>query len=471
LSEVAERVLELVGEVAGGGAEADVRVSTGTAGLTRFAASFIHQNVAEGYAHVQVRVALDGRWATASTNRTEAEALRRLVESATAAARLRPVDPDYPGLAPPAPTVTTGNWDEATATARPEDRAAVVREFVAAAGDLPAAGYVETLSEQADYRNSAGQQAGGSRTAATVDGIARTATSDGVGRRASVRLGDLSGAEIGSVAAAKARAAAEPTDLPPGDYEVVLEPSCVANLLAFLALHGFNGRAVLEGRSFVELGVQQFDRSIRLTDDPTDELSSALPYDAEGTPHRRLDLVVAGVTSAVTHDRRTAAQSVAAQSVAAQSVAAQSVAAQSVAARSAAAQSTGHAVPGGERLGAVAADLRLAAGAGGTSADLAGGMRRGLLISDFWYTRILDPRTTVVTGLTRNGVWLVEDGAVVRPVHNLRFTQSYVEALGPGAVLGVGSDADAVGDRWSDGLTVAPSLRLARWRFTGGAAG
>jgi len=449
LTGVAEQVLDLASRLAGPGAEADVHVRAGLAGLTRFAASFIHQNVAEQYARVRVRVALDGHWAAGSANHTDPAALRRLVESVVAAARLRPRDPQYPGLAPPAPAVTTGNWDEATAAAGAADRAAVVREFVAVTGGLTAAGYVETLGEEAAYCNTGGQRLTGRRTAATVDGIARTTTSDGVARRSSVRLGDLSGAELGAVAVAKARAAAEPTDLDPGEYEVVLEPSCVANLLDFLVLHGFNGRAVVEGRSFAELGAQQFDRSVRLSDDPTDALASALPYDAEGTPHRRLDLVVDGVTSAVTHDRRTA---------------------KAAGGETAGIASTGHAVNGGERLGAIAADLRLATGDGGTSQDLAARVRRGLLVSDFWYTRILDPRTTVVTGLTRNGVWLVEDGVVVRPVHNLRFTQSYLDALAPGAVLGIGSEAGVLGDRWFDSVTVVPSLHLARWRFTGAAS-
>ncbi len=452
LGEVAEQALDLVGKIAG--AEGEVQARAGSTGLTRFATSFIHQNAVERYAGVRLRVALDGRWARASANRTDPDALHRLVESAVSAARLRPVDPGYPDLAPPAATSTAGNWDDGTAGAGPADRAAVVREFVAAAGGLTAAGYVETLEEHAEYRNTLGQHAAGRRTSATVDGIVRTTTSDGVGRRSSVRLGDLSGAAIGAVAAAKARAAAQPTDLPPGDYQVVLEPSCVANMLGFLTLHGFNGQAVVEGRSFVQLGEQQFDGSVRLADDPTDGYSSALPYDAEGTPHRRLDLVVNGVTSAVTHDRRTAAR-----------------AARPGAAPAGSAESTGHAVQGGERIGAVAADLRLAAGDGGSSADLAARMGRGLLVSDFWYTRILDPRTTVVTGLTRNGVWLIEDGAVARPVHNLRFTQSYLDALSPGAVLGIGSDTGVLGDRWFDSVTVTPSLHLARWRFTGGAAG
>ena len=102
--------------------------------------------------------------------------------------------------------------------------------------------------------------------------------------------------------------------------------------------------------------------------------------------------------------------------------------------------------------------------------DLVAGMDRGLLVTDFWYTRILDPKTQVVTGLTRNGVWLVEGGRIVRPVRNLRFTQSYIEALAPGAVKAVGAD---IALRFSDfgGYSMVPSLHLASWNFTGGARG
>ena len=93
-------------------------------------------------------------------------------------------------------------------------------------------------------------------------------------------------------------------------------------------------------------------------------------------------------------------------------------------------------------------------------------------MTDFWYTRILDPRTQVVTGLTRNGVWLIEGGRIIRPVTNLRFTQSFLEALGPGRVRGVGSDLTLVGGAtFGLGAYVVPSLHLASWNFTGGARG
>ena len=124
---------------------------------------------------------------------------------------------------------------------------------------------------------------------------------------------------------------------------------------------------------------------------------------------------------------------------------------------------------GSNPFGAVAASAVLEPGSSGLD-ELVGGVERGVLVSDFWYTRVLDPRTLVVTGLTRNGVWLIEDGRISRPVSNLRFTQSYADALAPGAVLGVGSDLALFPEGLESALLV-PGLHLASWNFTGGAKG
>jgi predicted Zn-dependent protease len=467
--DLAARVLELAGTVAGPGAQAEVHVTSRVRGLTRFARSFVHQNVVDTSERIRLRVFVDGSWAAVSTDRADADSLVRAVESAVAAARLRPADPAFPGLTPPTPLPlrvaanlagpatglyppvdgvpdgSGGNWDDATADATPNQRAAVVREFVDAAGGLETAGYVQTMRTEGVYANTLGQSVAGRVTECAADGIARLPGADGVARHGAVRLSELSGATLGAAAADKARAGVDPVDLPPGDYEVVLEHPCVADLLRFLLAYGFNGRPVAEGRSFLRVGEQQFDPSLRIWDAPTDPLSTSLPYDTEGTPCRRLDLVVDGVSAAVLHDRRTAS--------------------------AAGAESTGHAVEGGERFGPMAEQPRVGEGTGGTCAELAATMRRGLLVSDFWYTRILDPRTAVVTGLTRNGVWLVEDGKIVSPVSTLRFTQSYPAALAPGAVLGIGSDSTALPGYGNGALVVTPSLHLAAWHVTGGATG
>ncbi len=436
LLDVCDRVLELVG----GRAEAEVTVIRGRSALTRFANSAIHQNVAEDGTWTGLKVIVDGRWATTGTNRTDPDALGRLVARGLDAARLRPVDPDWPGLAPPEPAPEVDHFDQATAVAAPEERAAVVRDFVQAGGGLAGAGFCDSNGWQTAFANSAGQRLEGRSTRATVEAIHRTATSDGRGWQSSARLGDLHGAAAGRTAAEKARTGdCNTLDLPPGRYQVVLEPACVADMLDFVVGYGFNAKAHAEGQSFVELGQPQLDPAISLWDDATDPRAVGRPFDAEGTPKRPLDLVRDGVCVALAHDRRTAKRA------------------------GGGARSTGHS--GGGNSGGVCTNLFLAPGPSPV-ADLVASVERGLLVTEFWYTRILDPKTQVVTGLTRNGTFLIEKGQVTRGVRNLRFTQSYVEALGPGNVLGVGDDARLFG---ADHFV--PTVHLAGWNFTGGAAG
>ena len=439
----AERLLELIASRASG-AEAEVTVRSGTDALTRFANGRIHQNVAEDVESLTLRLAVDGHVAATSLDgRPDDAAMLRLIDGAIEAARVRPADPDWPGLAPESALLEVEHWDDATAGASPDERAIRVGAFVEAAAGLETAGSCQTTAGTVAFANSAGQRAVGRATSADLDGIARTGTSDGSARSASVAIAALDGRATGDRAAAKARDAAEPTDIEPGRYEVVLEPQCVANLLQFLSVYGFNGRAVEEGRSFVRVGEQQFDEAVTIRDDVGHPEQIGVAFDAEGTPKRAVDLVRDGRTAAVLHDRRTGAK--------------------------AGVGSTGHAVSSAYNWGPIPANLVLEPGTTSPE-ELIGAMERGILVTDLWYTRVLDPRTQVVTGLTRNGVWLVENGRIVRPVRNLRFTQSYIEALAPGAVRGIGSDAALMVGSFG-GAALVPSLHLASWNFTGGAQG
>jgi predicted Zn-dependent protease len=455
--DVAGNVLDLVRAAAGPNAEAEVLVSREDQALTRFADSYIHQNVADSVTRVRLRLHLDGRTAVGSSTQL-GDGLRELVDRTIAAARLSPHDPGWPGVIPPTPATASGNVDEDTAAATPPERAARVRTFVDAAGGLPTAGYFRTGYVSAAFANSAGQSLAGAATEAALDGIARTPTSDGVTRLASPRLADIDGAALGARAATKARASADPVELPPGHYEVVLESDAVVDILRNLAIYGFNGKALYERRTFVRLGEQQFDPAVSLIEDVTAPGATGLPFDSEGTPKRRLDLVDAGVSRNVAHDRRTATQC--------------------------GTESTGDSFPGARTWGPVPLAVQLlpaestgpvgeTAGppADSSVAALVAGVRRGLLVTDFWYTRVLDPRPVVVTGLTRNGVWLIEDGEITRPVQNFRFTQEYPRALAPGGVLGVGSHLVAHPGEWDRESFAAPALHLASWNFTGGASG
>ncbi|BCJ54138.1 hypothetical protein Asp14428_56130 [Actinoplanes sp. NBRC 14428] len=575
--DLAARVVELTRRLAGAHAEAEVVAAHSAEALTRFANSAIHQNVADATTTVRLRLHVDGRTAGGSTTVTDAEGLRSLVERTLAAARLSPPDASWPGLTPPTPLAPDAGFDEATAGAGPRDRAARVRDFVEAAGGLETAGYCRTTYASGGFANTLGQAVHGRVAEAAMDGIARLAGADGMSRRATSRLADLHGAELGARAAAKARAGATPAELPPGRYEVILEPTAVADLLDNLATFGFNGKSYAQHQSFAEPGTQQFDEAITLTDEP---LGTILPFDAEGTPRATLTLVENGTTRAVSHDRTSAAET-GTVSTGHGSAASRSWGPTAVNLRLAPAQppahdagptSAGASTPGPAHAAAGAGSSGPAhgtagagssgpahgtagagssgpahgtagagssgpahgtAGAGssgpahGTAGDggpeaadrpassppgrpvaptaagpvvptaaspvvptaaspvvssaagpvvpsarrLVAGMRRGLLVTDLWYTRVLDQKSLVVTGLTRNGVWLVEDGEIVAAVGNLRFTQSYPQALGPGAVLGIGTEAISLPDRWSGVRYTAPALHLASWNFTGNASG
>ncbi|MDP8958651.1 MAG: metallopeptidase TldD-related protein [Actinomycetota bacterium] len=224
----------------------------------------------------------------------------------------------------------------------------------------------------------------------------------------------------------------------------MLEPECTATIAVFLSFYGFNGKPFVEGQSFVRLGEQQFDRSIDIWDDVAEPRALGVPFDAEGTPKRRVDFVSRGVTTSLAHDRRTAGKMDA--------------------------ESTGHAIPGGEVWGAFPSNLFFGTG-NRTLEEMIAEVERGLLVTTFNYCRVLDPKTQVITGLTRNGTFLIERGEVTRGVKNLRFTQSLLEALGKGKVLGIGSQSRFADSEFGAGYVVAPALHLAEWNFTGGAQG
>jgi predicted Zn-dependent protease len=440
LQHIADQVVEIVGDRA----EANVRVVRTRHGLTRFANSFIHQHVGEDTVSVAVTLAVDGRTASSSTTRVAEDDLRTLVDDTIESARLQPVDTHWPGATPPAAIDGSGNLDGETADCAPDRRAAGVKDFIDAGPELRSAGYLDTEADIVAFSSTAGQRATGGTSRATIDGIHQTERSAGSGHQTSVRFAELDPGRAGEVAADRARRSAAFVDVDPGRFEVVLHPEAVATMLIFLAFYGFNAKTHLEGQSFVTLGEQQFDPSITLVEDPADPRAIALPFDAEGTPRQRFALVEDGVTRALAHDRRTA--------------------------RRAGTTTTGSAVPGGEAFGAVPLNVVMPGGDTPPEAMVTD-VERGLLVTSFHYCRVLDPKSQVVTGLTRNGTFLIEDGELVGAVGNLRYTQSFLEALGEGRVLAVGDDDRYADSEFGAGRVICPSLRLAEWNFTGGARG
>lgn len=440
----AEQLVEATLEVVGSSADAEVYADVGDSSLTRFANSFIHQNVSEQASEVTLRVARDGHVASSSSTVTTADELRGFVDATLDLAAHQPVDHEWPGVGGAADQLDVDHWDEATASADPVMRAEAVKAFVDAGAGLSAAGYCQTEARHHAFGNTDGRTASGRFTTAILDGIHQTDSSAGAGHAAGQSLSDINAAAVGGLAAHRADRSMGAFDTKPGEYEVVLSPECVASIAIFLNAYGFNAKVSQEGMSFARVGERQFDPAVQIWDDASSRGSLYTAFDVEGTPKPRLDLVSDGVTSALLHNRRTAAK--------------------------AGVSSTGHAAQGAEAFGPFAWNMYVGAGDEDVE-SLIGSVERGIYVSTFNYCRVLDPKSLVVTGLTRNGTFMIENGQITDPVTNLRFTQSFVGALGEGNVLGIGSDARFADSEFGATFVHAPSMRLGSWKFTGGADG
>ena len=401
-----ERLADAAMGAVGGDLDVEVLVHRVGEGLTRFANSQVHQNVWRNDVSITVRVvAAGGRAGAVSVHTDDPSEVARAAGQAAVVAQVAPDDPEYPGLAPAAP-VGSVPVDEATAAASPADRATAVRSILDTIPDeFEAAGAYRTAGSELGLFNTAGQRAYAPSSAANLSLVVMGKSSSGWAEAGGRSMADMDPAEAGRTAVHKAEAGRDPVDVPAGVWPVVLEAPAVATVAQFLAYLGFGGRQWLEGRAFTSgrLGEQFVDARLHLVDDAMGDVATGLPFDYEGTPKQRVELLRDGRAVAVVHDRHSAQQ---ADTV-----------------------STGHGLPAPNTHGPLAMDPILAPGTDGSVGDLVGRCERGLLVTRFHYTNVVHPKETSITGMTRDGTFLIEDGTITTAVRNLRFTQSIVAAL------------------------------------------
>jgi PmbA protein len=444
LARLAAPALDLAERPAGAGAESAVEVEVvvqrSSSGLTRFANSEIHQHVWTDEVTAGVRVVVPGgRVGVVGVTSDRPANVRQAAEEALDLARLAPPDPDFPGLAPSAP-VESIPVDVATTAQTPADRADEVAALLAEVPDqFAAAGAYTSGDQELGVFTSTGQAATTRLSNAAVTVVVTGSTSSGYGQAGGRAAGELNPAEVGKRAVAKARAGADPVDVDPGDWPVVLEPPATGTLVQFLSYLGFGGRAYLEGRAFTSerLGDAALDPRLTIVDDAFSPNTVGYPFDFEGTPKQRVALVRDGVLAAVVHDRATGAR--------------------------AGTSSTGHGLPAPNTFGPLALNALLQPGDGGSVEDLIAGCERGLCITRFHYTNVVHPFHTVITGMTRDGTFLIEDGRIVSAVRNLRFMQSILEGLAE--VEAVSTETGYSTDLFAGGSR-APALRLPAFAFT-----
>jgi predicted Zn-dependent protease len=418
--------------------ETEVEIGATTDALTRFANNTIHQNVAEQVLNVSVRTVFDGRTARATTNKTDDDSLRRVVETAGELARSQPRNPDLLPMPGPQEYQKVSRYFESTAHATPADRArAVVRvtSLVEKNGQT-AAGIYSTGVTQAAIANTNGLFASHCQTRAEFSITVLEPDSSGWAKGSAPDLEQLDPVAMARSASEKSATSRKPAEAAPGRWTVILEPSAVLDLVGFL-FYDFAATAIADQRScFTQrMGRKILGQNITLHDDAYHPLQSGVPFDGEGIPRQRVLLVDKGVPGNLVYSRASA--------------------------KKMKVKPTGHGFSLPNDMGEAPMNLVFS---GGTSSveEMVRSTVRGILVTRLWYIREVDPYQKVLTGMTRDGTFLVQDGKVAGGVRNFRFNQSLLEMLSNVEMLGV--PVRAAGEESFD--MVVPAMKVNGFNFS-----
>jgi PmbA protein len=451
--ELAERALALAGgRVA---AEFQVTVVRERSLLSRFARSAPTQATAVDDTSVEILCLRDGHTASASTNRLDDDALRATAARAQAAARAAagsgPGPGTHPGFADPAAPTPHEGFDAGTAELDAARAAGALRTAFAVAAEHG----IETFGvwTEGDLQTAIAASTGVRLLDRTTDAFMKVICRDHDGRSGYACDAAAAGVALDPEALAR-RAAGKVSGRPlavlgPGSYPVVLEPEAVGVLLEFLGDLAHNGLAHAEGRGALSdrLGTRVAAPAITLTDTPAHPRTLPRAFDMEGVPKAPIVLIDGGIAANVVHDRPSAAIA------------------------GAGARSTGHATqPGGSPWGPSATNLVLAGGEASSAAELASSIERGIYVTRLWYVNTVREKETLLTGMTRDGTFLIEDGVITRPLRDVRFTDSVLRLLSETEALTTQqrlvTEGDFYGRRFADGV-VCPALRANGFRITG----
>jgi predicted Zn-dependent protease len=446
--------------------EVELLISSGRSALTRFANNTIHQNVAEENHALSLRVSMDvgsaagGRTARASTNKLDDDSLRRLARTAETLVRMQ--QPDRELLPMPTPREVSENdvnsdgmvqrHIERTAHINAQYRADVVARVVDVAkkDKLAAAGIYATAEFGEGLFNSCGVAKWHEQTSAEVSITMIGDTSSGWQKANAPDVANLNPVRMAEIAAKKAIRSANPRELEPGKYTVILEPSAVLDMVGYM-FWDFSGSALMEQRSFLNdrLGTQLFGDNITVEDDVFHPLQTGAAFDGEGTTRQRLTLIDKGVVRDLACSRG----------------AVNKMRLSSLVAKVGPVRPTGHGFMLPNEMGEAPMNIVFSGAPVGslqTVDQMIASTERGLLVTRLWYIREVDPYEKNLTGMTRDGTFLVEHGRVQCGIRNLRFNQSLIHMLRNVEVLG--RAVRASGEESID--MVVPPMKVRGFNFT-----
>ena len=418
--------------------ETEVHVDEVADTLTRFANNGIHQNVAEHGLTVSIRTIVDGRTARATTNRLDEDSLRAAIEASLSLAHSQPKNPLLLAMPGKQRYQHVNRFIKQTATLSAEDRAHAVRRAcdLAVKKGQVAAGIFSSGQSQSVMGNSRGLFAAYRETHSefSITMQEDPAASWAKANSADVRVFDPQ--KLAARASEKGHLAVGARELPPGRYTVILEPAAVLDLVGFL-FYDFAATALQDKRSCFNdrMGKRVFGKNISITDDVYHPLQQGAPFDGEGVPRQRVLLVERGVPKNLVYSR--------------------------AAAKVAGRRPTGHGFALPNEYGE--APMNLVFAGGDSSVDkMIASTERGLLVTRLWYIREVDPYEKVMTGMTRDGLFLVENGRVTSAARNFRFNQSLIEMLKNVELLGLA--VRATGEEAFE--MVVPAMKVRDFHFS-----
>jgi PmbA protein len=432
--------------------ELEVSFSGGRSSLTRFANNVIHQNMTEESSSLSIRVAIDGRTARSTTNRLDDESLKRALTAAESLAKVQDPDPDL--LPMPenggAPVTVPSRHFPATAALTPQDRAQGVEAIVniARKHKLTTAGIYSSAENFEGIFNSRGLTDWHNQTLAEISITMLGDNSSGWQKLNSPDVARLDPRALAETAARKAAESINPLDLAPGKYTVILEPAAVLDIVGFM-FWDFGGLSLLDQRSFLcdRVGTRLFGENINIWDNAAHPLQAGPPFDGEGMRRQPVQLVASGVIHQLVHARATAAK----------------IAKSDIAAKAGPVFATGHGFSLPNEMGEMPSNIVFADPANPqTIEQMIAGTERGILVTRLWYIREVEPFEKLLTGMTRDGTFLVENGRIQRGIRNFRFNESLLHMLSN--VEAMSLPARACGEESFD--MVVPAMKVRDFNFT-----
>ena len=423
------------------GTQTEVIINSKESALTRFADNVISQNVSNTDTNISIRLVKNGKMSKVNFNQNKSSEIKKAVDNALYLLKNQEKNSGALGLLNPSAGITEKKdlFVKNTAEISPEFKALKIKNLAKKCkkDKQICYGTLENGYTKTTIANNLGLHLSHKESYVEYDITVKDKDGFGWAGQGANNIDIIDFDKIEETAIQKAKLSKNPLSIKPGKYTVILEPAAVAEFLMFMNFYGFGGKFYLEGQSFIsgKIGKKVLSDKLSIYDNGLDGPSAGMPFDFEGFPRKKLALIEKGVAKTAVFDRKTALE--------------------------AKTKNTGHGLPIPNTWGPLPVNTFVSPGKTSIG-DMIKQTSKGILITQFHYTNILKPLTLEITGMTRNGTYLIENGKIKKAIKNMRFTESLLKAL---------NNVICVGDKTTTtmsyiGKTSVPALKIKDFNFS-----